>query len=191
MTLTQGYELEPCFTLCKVASAGLKNQRIRPPQARSGGATFRSRRRFMVDLVLTPRPVARGRGVLPSTPNMQPHSSPREAISRPLSRLVMAATLVAFLVAQPWVVCAPLCLLNGHAQVAMAASQHPDHVIHCHSDTVIRSELPAAQSLGSMLPARWVPVLPSLRVVILDLGSPTLAHVHQVPPADPPPPRPV
>ena len=120
---------------------------------------------------------------------MQSNPSHRETTSRPLSRLVAAATLAVFLVAQPWVVCAPNCLLHGHAKVAMAASQYQDHVIHCHSDKVIQSELATAQSLGSMLPTRWVPVVPSLRVVTLDLGSPTLVHLQQVPSADPPPPR--
>lgn len=120
---------------------------------------------------------------------MQRHPTHRETISRPLSRLVAAATLAVFLVAQPWVVCAPLCLLQGHAKVAMAASQYQDHVIHCHSDKVMRSELPTAQSLGSMLPARWVPVLPPLRVETLRPAPPTAVHPQQIPSADPPPPR--
>ena len=68
--------------------------------------------------------------------------SHRETTSRPLSRVLAAATLAILLTAQPWVVCAPLCLLNGHAKVALAASQYQDHVIHCHSDKVIQSELP-------------------------------------------------
>jgi hypothetical protein len=120
---------------------------------------------------------------------IQSNPAPRNTTSRPLSRLLAAATLTAFLVAQSWIVCAPLCLFNGHAKVAVAASQYQDHVIHCHSDKVIQSELPAAQSLGSMLPTHWVPVLPSLRIVALDLGSPALVHLQQVPSADPPPPR--
>jgi hypothetical protein len=121
----------------------------------------------------------------------QSNPSPRESTSRPLRRLAAVATLAAFLVAQSWAVCAPLCLLNGHAKVAVAASQYHDHVIHCHSDQAIRSELPAAQSLGSMLPTQWTPLLPPLRVVILDLGSSTPVHLQQIPSADPPPPRPV
>lgn len=120
---------------------------------------------------------------------IQRNPAPRKTTSRPLSRLVAAATLAAFLVAQSWIVCAPLCLFNGHARVAAAASQYQEHIIHCHADNVIRSELPAAQSLGGMLPTQWVPVLPSLRVVTVDLGSPAPVHLQQVPSADPPPPR--
>lgn len=120
---------------------------------------------------------------------LQSNPSHWETTSRPLRRVVAAATLAVFFVAQPWVVCAPLCLLHGHAKVAMAASQYQDHVIHCHSDKVITSELPTAQSLGSMLPTRWVPVLPPLRVVTFDLESPTPVHLQQVPSTDPPPPR--
>jgi hypothetical protein len=122
---------------------------------------------------------------------MQSNPPHRKTTSHPLSRLVATATLAVLLLAQPWVVGVPLCLSNGHAKVALAASQYQDHVIHCHSDKVIQSELPTAQSPGSMLPTRWVPVLPSLRVVTLDLGSPTLIHLQHVPSAVPPPPRPV
>jgi hypothetical protein len=120
---------------------------------------------------------------------MRTNSSPRETTSRPLSRLVAAAMLAAFLVAQSWVVCAPLCLFNGHAKVAVAASQYQDHVIHCHSDKVIQGQPPSPQSLGSMLPTHWVPVLPSLRVVTLVFGSPAPVHLQQNPSTDPPPPR--
>jgi hypothetical protein len=120
---------------------------------------------------------------------MRTTSSPREMTSRPLGRLVAAATLAAFLVAQSWVVCAPLCLLNGHAKFAVAASQYQDHVMHCHSDKVSPAELPAPELLGSMLPTHWAPALPSLHVVTVELGSPNRIHLQQVPSADPPPPR--
>ena len=126
--------------------------------------------------------------MLLSTSMMQSNPSHRETTSRPLSRLVAAATLAVFLVAQPWVVCAPNCLLHGHAKVAMAASQYQDHVIHCHSDKVMRSELPTA-SLGSMLPEQSVPLLPSLRVVTIRFPAPAPVHLQQIPSADPPPPR--
>jgi hypothetical protein len=120
---------------------------------------------------------------------MQSKPSPRETGSHPLARLVAAATLAAFLVAQPWIVCAPLCLLQGHAKVAAAASQYQDHIIHCHSDKVVRSELPTTQSLGSMLPARLIPQLPPLQVVTTRFASPAAVHLQQIPSADPPPPR--
>jgi hypothetical protein len=102
--------------------------------------------------------------------------------------LVAAGTLLAFLVAQPWLVCAPLCLVNGHAQVAVAASQYQDHVIHCHSDKVVL-ELPSAQSLGSMLPAQLVQLPPSFRIVTIHFAPPAAVHLQQVPTAEPPPPR--
>jgi hypothetical protein len=103
--------------------------------------------------------------------------------------LVAAATLVAFLVAQSWVVCAPLCLFNGHAKVAVAAPQYQDHLIHCHSDKVMPSELPAAQQLSIMLPAQLVQLAPSFRVVTIRFAPPALVHLQQIPTAEPPPPR--
>jgi hypothetical protein len=102
--------------------------------------------------------------------------------------LVAAATLAAFLVAQSWVVCAPLCLFNGHAKVAVAASQYQDHVIHCHADKVV-PELPTVQSLGSMLPVHLVHLVPSSRVVTLGFAPPAAVHLQQIPSAEPPPPR--
>jgi len=119
---------------------------------------------------------------------MQSNPSHRETTSRPLSRLVAATTLAVFLVAQPWVMCLPKCLLEGHAKVASAASQYQDRIIHCHSDKVMRSELPTA-SLGSMLPEQSVPLLPSLRVVTIRFPAPAPVHLQQIPSADPPPPR--
>jgi hypothetical protein len=97
--------------------------------------------------------------------------------------------LGAFLVAQPWIVCAPLCLLQGHAAVAAAASQYQGHTLHCHSDRVMQSELPTVQSLGSMLPAQPVQLLPSFQVVTIRFAPPAAVHVQQIPSADPPPPR--
>lgn len=141
------------------------------------------------DLLRPRAPVAPDRSVLVSVSMMQSHPSHRETTSRALSRLVAAATLAAFLVAQPWVVCAPLCLLNGHAKVAVAASQYQSHLLHCHSDRVMQSELPTAQSLGSMLPAQLVQLLPSFRVVTIRFAPPAAVHFQQIPSADPPPPR--
>jgi hypothetical protein len=120
---------------------------------------------------------------------MQSNPSHRETTSRPLSRLVAAATLAVFLLAQPWVVCVPNCLLHGHAKVAMAASQHQGHVMHCHSDNVVVSHLPTAQSLDNMLPARVALPLSPLRVVAIRFTPPAPIHLQQIPPADPPPPR--
>jgi hypothetical protein len=136
------------------------------------------------------RPVAPERSVLLSMSMVQSNPSYREPHSHPLPRLLAAAALVAFLLAQPWVVCAPLCLLHGHAKVASAASQYQDRIIHCHSDNVVVSQ-PTAQSLGNMLPARVAPPLLSARIVAIRFAPPAPIHLQQIPPADPPPPRPV
>ena len=108
----------------------------------------------------------------------------------PVVRLVGLVTVAAFLLAQSWMVCAPLCLLQGHARVALAASQYQGHVMHCHSDNVL-SQLPTGQSLGNMLPARVAPPLLPFRVVAIRFIPPAPIHLQQIPPADPPPPRPV
>ena len=120
---------------------------------------------------------------------MQSNLPHPETASRPLVRFVAAATLAAFLVAQPWVVCAPLCLLQGHVKVASAAADDHDHIIPCHSERVMRSELPIAHLLGSMLPARPALLLPPPRVVTIRFESPAAVHLQQIPSVDPPPPR--
>ena len=107
----------------------------------------------------------------------------------PLVRLVGLLTVAAFLLAQSWMVCAPLCLLQGHARVTLGASQYQGHVMHCHSGNVVVSQPPTTQSLGNMLPARVAPPLPPLRVVAIRFAPPAPIHFQQVPPADPPPPR--
>jgi hypothetical protein len=110
--------------------------------------------------------------------------------SRPLARLAAVTTLAAFLVAQSWIVCAPLCLLNGHAKVAVQASHYEDHVIHCHSDNVMHSELPVVQSLGSMLPVSPAQLLPPAPIVVtIGFAPPARVHLQQIPTAEPPPPR--
>ncbi|HEY0351099.1 MAG TPA: hypothetical protein VGC48_03205 [Gemmatimonadales bacterium] len=104
--------------------------------------------------------------------------------------LVAAAMLAAFLVAQPWIVCAPLCLFEGHGKVAMAASHYQDHLLHCHSGKVMPTELPAAQSLGSMLPVAAAQLLPPALVVgTIRFAPPAAVHLQQIPTAEPPPPR--
>jgi hypothetical protein len=120
---------------------------------------------------------------------MRRNAFDRESMSRPCTRLVALATLALFLLAQPWVVCLPLCLVEGHAGGAMAAARHQSHVMPCHTGNVVRSEVPASGSLGIMLPAQWAPVLPSLQVVTLPIAPPAALFLQQVPAADPPPPR--
>jgi hypothetical protein len=109
----------------------------------------------------------------------------------PLVRSVGLLTLAAFLLAQSWMVCAPLCLLQGHARVALTTSQFQGRAMHCHSDNVVVSQLPTAPSLDNMLPARVAPLLSPLRVVAIRFAPPAPIQLQQVPPADPPPPRPV
>jgi hypothetical protein len=106
-----------------------------------------------------------------------------------LVRLVGLLTVAAFLLAQSWMVCAPLCLLQRHARVTLSASQYEGHIMHCHSGDVVVSQLPTAQSLGTMLPARVAPPLLPLPVVAISFAPPAPIHFQQVPPADPPPPR--
>ena len=107
----------------------------------------------------------------------------------PLVRLVGLLTVAGFLLAQSWMVCAPLCLLQGHARVALGASQYEGHVMHCHSGDVVVSQLPTAQSLDNMLPARVAPPVLQLPVVAISFAPPAPIHLQQIPPADPPPPR--
>jgi hypothetical protein len=103
--------------------------------------------------------------------------------------LVAAATLAAFLVAQSWVVCAPLCLLEGHAMVAMTTSNSGGHILHCHADKVTPSELPATAVLGTMLPVELPPLLPLPRLVSVRFAPPASVQLQHIPVAEPPPPR--
>lgn len=112
-----------------------------------------------------------------------------ETHSRPLARLAAVITLASFLVAQSWIVCAPLCLLEGHAMVAMAASPGHQHSGHCHSDNVVSSELPVIQPLAGMLPGPVAQLFPPPRIVSIRFAPPTPVHLQQTPPAEPPPPR--
>jgi hypothetical protein len=106
----------------------------------------------------------------------------------PIARLAAAATLLLFLVAQPSTVCLPLCLLGVHYQVAAAPAHQHTHANPCHTD-LVRVELPAAHSLGTMLPTQWVPSMPSIRVVAFETESPESFHLRPLPATDPPPPR--
>jgi hypothetical protein len=103
--------------------------------------------------------------------------------------LVAAATLAAFLVAQSWVVCAPLCLLQGHTMVAMTTSNSGGHILHCHADKVTPSELPATAVLGTMLPVELPQLLPLPRLVSVRFAPPASVQLQHIPVAEPPPPR--
>jgi hypothetical protein len=110
-----------------------------------------------------------------------------EMPSHRLVRLAALAMLLAFLIGQSSMLCAPLCLLQGHTVMVM---QSPD-VSHvpCHSGKVIASPLAVAESLATMLPSQATPLLLSLRLVAVRFAPPALAQLHQLPPQDPPPPR--
>jgi hypothetical protein len=103
-----------------------------------------------------------------------------------LAQLTAVATLAAFLLAQSWIVCAPLCLLEGHAAIAMAPGHQ--HGEHCHSDNVMSKELPA-QPLGSMLPVQLAQPFPVSQVVTIRFAPPVSVQLQQIPVAEPPPPR--
>jgi hypothetical protein len=115
--------------------------------------------------------------------------SSRQTHSRALARLAAVATLAAFLVAQSWMVCAPLCLLQGHGKVAMVASHYQDHLLQCHSNRVVASVPPTIQSLGTMLPVGAAQLLPPSRIVSVRFVPPAPVQLQHIPRADPPPPR--
>jgi hypothetical protein len=106
-------------------------------------------------------------------------------------RVVSAATLVIFFLAQPGTLCLPLCLSGAHSPIIAPAAHQQPQAQPCHSGKliVVQSELPAFQSLSTMLPTRWAPLVPSIRVVALEIASPKGFHLRGLPPNDPPPPR--
>ncbi|HEY4649712.1 MAG TPA: hypothetical protein VIG95_11400 [Gemmatimonadales bacterium] len=100
------------------------------------------------------------------------------------------ATLTAFLVGQSWMLCAPLCLIQGHAPMSMAsASLHQSHAMPCHSDLVLESPAALATSLATMLPSRVTPMLALPRLVAVSFAPVVPLQLRQLPPRDPPPPR--
>jgi hypothetical protein len=114
----------------------------------------------------------------------------RDTHSRPLARLAALLTLTAFLVGQSWMLCAPLCLIQGHAPMSMAsASMHQNHTMPCHSDLVIESPAAVAASLAIMLPSQVTPILALPRLVDVSFAAVLPIQLQQLPPRDPPPPR--
>jgi len=101
--------------------------------------------------------------------------------------------LAAFLFVQPWLVCLPVCLLEGHAAVPNAAVQQRMHAgtmpPSCHSGVTVRRQLPATPLLGAMLPSPRGPTLPRLAVQALRLPSAAALPATPVPSAESPPPR--
>ena len=115
------------------------------------------------------------------------HSS-GERPSRRLVRVAALAMLLAFLVGQSSMLCAPLCLLQGHAAMAMQSSD-ANQGMPCHSGKVVISPPAIEGLLATMLPSDATPQLPSLRFLAVRFAPPASAQLHQLPPQDPPPPR--
>jgi|tagenome__1003787_1003787.scaffolds.fasta_scaffold20808819_3 hypothetical protein len=110
--------------------------------------------------------------------------------SRPLVRLGALVLLTAFLVGQSWMLCAPLCLMQGHAAMSMASgSMHQGHTMPCHSDQVLESPAALAASLATMLPSQVASLLIVPRTVAVSFAAVLPVQLQQLPPRDPPPPR--
>jgi hypothetical protein len=118
----------------------------------------------------------------------QGDQSSRALRSRRLVRLAALAMLLAFLVGQSSMLCAPLCLLEGHAAMTMP-SLDANHGMPCHSGKVVASPPAVVGLLATMLPSRATPQLPSLRLLAIRFAPPASAQLYQLPAQDPPPPR--
>ena len=111
-----------------------------------------------------------------------------EMPSRRLARMAALTMLLAFLVGQSSMLCAPLCLLQGHGVMTMTSSD-ANHGMPCHSGKVVVTPPAVAGSLATMLPSQANPLLPSLRLVAVHFVPPASGQLRQLPPQDPPPPR--
>ena len=107
--------------------------------------------------------------------------------SRRLAQLAAPTTLLAFLVGQSSVFCLPLCLLEGHAAMALP-SPAVNHAMPCHSGKVAVSP-PAVGGSLAMVPSRSTPLLLSFLLLAIRFAPPVSADLYQLPPQDPPPPR--
>jgi hypothetical protein len=122
---------------------------------------------------------------------MRGHRSFRDPRVRPLVRLVGLAALAGFLLAQSWMVCAPLCLLQEHPGFTAGGPVRPDRAMHCHSDDSVLGRPPLTQALDPALPTPAALPFPPLRLVAVGFVPPAPIQLQQIPTADPPPPRPV
>ena len=102
---------------------------------------------------------------------------------------VFALMLAGFMMVQSSVICALDCLKHGH--VAMAVTHNHHHGQACHDGPQLRNEQLNSGPLAEVLPARWVPNLPSASFALMVSGPATLAEPQHVVRAEPPPPRPV
>ena len=111
-----------------------------------------------------------------------------EMPSQRVVRTAALAMLLAFLVGQSSMLCAPLCMLQGHAVMAMS-SPEANQGMACHSGKAVVSPPTIEGSLATMLPSQVTPLLPSFRLVAVHFAPPASARLRQFPPQDPPPPR--
>jgi hypothetical protein len=100
--------------------------------------------------------------------------------------------LAAFLLAQSWLICLPMCALEGHGAMMPGGSGHHMHSVYtalCHPGVTVLHEHPVAITLGAMLAPPLAPALPPPALRQLTLAPAAPFHLQQIPPADPPPPR--
>ena len=113
----------------------------------------------------------------------------RGAAPRALARAGAVATLAAFLLAQSWLVCLPLCAVGRHRAMSVAGPPQEMHTATCHRGVTNRHEMPGASLLGAMLPTPRPPALPPAAIGSLPPATAPTLHPHQLPASDPPPPR--
>ena len=108
-------------------------------------------------------------------------------------RLASGAVLAAFLLAQSWLFCLPLCVLEGHGAMTPAGSVQDIgarmHTAPCHSGVTVRHGHSAGIVLGAMLASRHTPALPPLPPRQVAMVPPAATPLQQIPTWDPPPPR--
>ena len=113
------------------------------------------------------------------------HHMPR----RTRGGVVAVLMLASFITVQSAVMCALDCLKHGHVAVTMSDSHH--HGQPCHNGRRLRNEPLNSGPLAEILPAQWLPSLPTAPLVALVPSPAALAEPQYVLRAEPPPPRPV
>src|SRR4051812_45652875 len=113
----------------------------------------------------------------------QGDQSTRALRSRRLVRLAALAMLLAFLMGQSSMLCAPLCLLEGHTVMAMSSAD-ANHGMPCHSGKVVASPPAVTGLLATMLPSQATPELPSPRFLAIRFAPAASAYRYQLPSQD-------